>query len=715
MSTITSTGMGSGLDINAIVKSIVGAEKDPALAKMNKAEGQATAIISAYGLLNSELSSFKSSYKDLGRSSTFAAAAATSSDSSVLDTKLGIGAATGQWEFEVKQRAQAQTLVSSEANGFSATTDTIGEGTLVLSFGSYNYADADADKVVGFNIDANKPTEKIIIDATNNSLAGMRDTINKPENGYSVSASIINDGENYRLVLTNKETGEQNAVQMVAQDKDGVPITGGTGLDRFNYSASEQKMKQTSKAQDAHIVMNGISIKRDSNEVSSVIEGVTLNLNDITADGKKVTLTIKQDTSKVEEQVRAFVENYNNTIAKMNELTIYNGPALKNGRPTGIVNGALNGDSTVRNIQSSMRGALNTIVENIDGTVHSFADIGILTNRDGTLGFDGKDSDGKLIFPDILKKDMTGVANFFTASGAASDPFISFEKNSSLTKPGTYGVEVTQLATQGNFTGLDISGNFPLTIDDKNDTFKMRVDGFETEGTKSKPGITLSQGSYDSIGDLATELQSKINSDPNFVKNGISVRVIEDAGKLSFTSNKYGSESTVAFTGVDTSFLATLGIEKRAGTPGVNVEGVIDGKKAFGDGQFLLSENGDSTGLKLLIEGGLLGERGNVTYAEGLNTVMNDMLTGIIDSNISGSDGDVGFSKGIIDGKIDSLYKKNAGIAKQRETLALRMDKMEIRLFKQFNAMDMAVANMTNTKNYLASTLDALPGYTRNK
>lgn len=719
MSSITSTGMGSGLNINDIVKSIVGAEKDPALAKMIKAEGEATAIISAYGLLNSELSGFKSSYKELGRSSTFAAATATSSDSDILDAKLGIGAATGQWEFEVKQRAQAQTLVSSKANGFSAVTDPVGEGTLVLQFGSYN-KDANG-KFIGdtFTIDDNHPIEKITIDNTvdpktgvsNNSLAGMRDTINNGD--YSVSASIINDGENYRLVLTNKETGEENAVQMIAQDKegtDGVPITGGTGLDRFNFSASEQKMTQTSQAQDANIVMNGISITRDTNEVSSVIEGVTLNLNSAEVD-KKVTLTINQDTSKVEEQVRAFVENYNSTIAKMNELTAYNGSGTKSG--------VLNGDSTVRNIQNLMRGSLNTIVENIDGSIHSFADIGILTNRDGSLSFDGKDKDGISIFPDILKKDMAGVANFFTASGAASDQFISFESNNSLTKPGTYGIEVTQLATQGNLNGSDISASFPLTIGANNDSFKIRVDGFESTGTKENPGITLTQGNYASIDDLATELQSKINSDPNFVKNGINVSVIEDAGKLSIVSNKYGSSSTVAFMASDpvteADFISNLGFSGASSINGLNVEGKIDGKEALGDGQFLLSETGDSTGIKVLIDGGVLGKRGDVTYAEGMTTVMNDMLTGIIDRNISGSDGDVGSSNGIIDGKIDSLYKKNTDIANQKESLAYRMEKMEKRLFKQFNAMDMAVSNMNNTMAYLKSSLDALPGYTRDK
>ena len=86
MSSITSTGLGSGLDINSIVGAIVAAEKDPALSKMIKSSGKATAMISAFGMLNSDLSSFKSSYSDLGRSSSFSAATASSSDESILST-----------------------------------------------------------------------------------------------------------------------------------------------------------------------------------------------------------------------------------------------------------------------------------------------------------------------------------------------------------------------------------------------------------------------------------------------------------------------------------------------------------------------------------------------------------------------------------------------------------------------------------------------------
>jgi flagellar hook-associated protein 2 len=687
MSSITSTGLGSGLDINSIVTAIVGAEKDPALAKMTKSAAKATAQISAFGILNSELSTFKSSYKDLALSSTFSAAASSSSDSDILDAKLGIGAETGNWEFEVKQRAKAHTIVSSTANSFSSVNEPVGTGTISFRFGSYSEVGN-----TNFAVDADKPIETLTIDASNNSLSGMRDTIN--EGDYSVNASIINDGENYRLVLTSKETGEASAIELTVSDDD-TDNTDGTGLSRFTYSATDKNLEQTSVAQDAKIIMNGITITRDSNEITSVIEGVTLNLNGETEIGKTVKLSITKDTSKVEEQIQAFVDNYNTTITKMNELTAFNGE--------GSANGILNGDATIRNIQSLMRGVLNTQVDHIKGSVHSFADLGMLTARDGTLELDSKK------FADVLKNDMDSVADFFTASGAASNSLVSFDSNNSLTKPGTYGVEISQIATQGILTGADISTNFPLTIDATNDTFKMRVDGSLSND------INLSQGTYSSIEDLMTELQSKINSDANFIEKAIGVNIVENAGKIEITSNKYGSTSNVAFTEVGPSFLAGLGIGVESGTAGLDVEGKIDGVDALGDGQYLLSESGDSTGIKLLIESGALGDRGEVTFAEGMTVVMNNLLTGIIDKSVTSTSGDVDLSEGILDSKVDSLYKKITDLQRQEEDLTYRTDKLEARLYKQFNAMDMAVSALGNTRSYLTGALDALPGYTRDK
>lgn len=694
MSSITSTGLGSGLDINTIVTAIVDAEKDPALAKMTEAAVEATAKISSYGLLNSELSSFKSSYKQLGYDSSFAAATSTSSDSSILDATLGYGAETGQWEFEVNQRAQAHTLVSAEANVFTDVTDEIGEGIITLTYGTYSSVNNDNDT---FTADPDKTFETITISndidpitgKSNNSLEGLRDEINDADNNYSVSASIINDGTNYRLILTSKETGEKSAVELTATDISGNTIATNTGLDRFAYSATNKNLTETVVAQDAELVMNGITITSDSNDVTSVIEGVTLNLNSAEV-GKTVTLKIDSDTSEVEEQIQAFLESYNSAMSKMTELTAFNGVDASD-------NGVLNGDSTIRNIQSMMRGVLNTQMDHIEGSIHSFADLGMLTQRDGTLELDS----AKL--EEALKSDLKGVADFFTATGATTDSLISFESNDSATKAGTYAVEVTQLATQGALVATVAAG---LVMDDDNNSFQIRVDGYESSS------IDLTIGSYTSVDEMIIEMQAKINSDSNLKDNGISVKITNDAGKLSISSNKYGSSSTVAFTTSDTNFISNLGFSSSTTIAGLNVEGKINGISASGTGQYLLSESGDSEGIKLLIEGGALGSRGNVTYSEGLTTVMNDVLDSIIDTNVSESSGDVATSLGIIDGKIDSYYKKITDLEEQEETLTYRMDKYETRLYTQFNAMDIAVSNLNNTMSYLESALDALPGYT---
>lgn len=678
MSSITSTGLGSGLDINSIVSAIVDAERDPAIASMVSESAAATAAISAYGVLNSALSEFQDSYADLGRSSTFSAATSTSSNSDILDVTLGVGADIGSWQFEVQQKAQAQTIVSAADNSYAEATSEVGTGTITFSFGTY-------EDDGSFTANPDKEDETLVIDATNNSLDKLRDAIN--EGDYSVSASIVNDGNSYRLVLTNKETGEENAMQLTVSDDDGND-TDTSGLSSLVYSPTVKNSERTSEAKDAVIVMDGIEITRSSNEITSVIEGVTINVNDETEVGETVSINISADYTTVEEQINAFVESYNSTITQMNTLSAYGGESGSDG--------ALNGDSTIRNIKNQLRSVLNTTVTHSGGVVQSFADLGILTERDGTLTLDSD----KLTT--AMETDMDSIANFFTASGGASDALVEYTSKNSFTVPGTYDVEITQIATQGV---LELTApTFPITVDTSNDTFKMRLDGYLSED------IVLTAGTYNTAEEFITELQTQINSDSNFVENGLNVSILESAGLISITSNSYGSSSTVAITETEDT---GLGLVVGGGTNGVDVEGTINGASATGSGQVLTSDTGDSKGISVTVDGGDLGSRGTVTYSAGMTTMLNDILDGIIDSNISSSEGDIESSGSTIDGKVDALYKQIASLEEQQESLNYRMEKLESRLYDQFNAMDIAVSGLNNLMSYLEATLDSLPGYTR--
>lgn len=126
--------------------------------------------------------------------------------------------------------------------------------------------------------------------------------INKTDNG--VTASIINDGSAYRLVLTSKETGGSECHVQNHSRRTMMHNTDTGGLSRFAHGASNKNMKQTSVAQNAKIEMNGITITRSKNDRQRD-PGVTLNLNGVTETGKVVKLTIGKDTSTIESQIRA--------------------------------------------------------------------------------------------------------------------------------------------------------------------------------------------------------------------------------------------------------------------------------------------------------------------------------------------------------------------------------------------------------------------------
>ena len=813
MPAITSTGLGSGLKINDIVTGILDAEKVPVQSQIDRDAALATAQISALGSINSALSTFKDSYKDLSKTSTFSAVNISSSDESVVTAKANIGAQTGVFDITVKQKAESHSVASG---AFASPFDDIGTGTLTIRFGSYTSGsfvpNADATNTIiaihSDNLAENPNSDGIPEGPANNTLSTFRDSINaNEENG--LSASLINDGNGYRLVLTSDKTGENYAMVIVAsEDADNDDLDNNTGISRLNYNDNNKYLTQTVAAADAIIIMNGITINRDSNTIDSVITGVELNILDSKPD-ENIRLNINVDSSSVETEIKDFVENYNKLITQLNEFSNADGA---NGEE-----GVLVGDATVRTIENQLRNILNNRMDHLPGSIKSFANLGIFTNRDGTLEINETLSYLPK-FSEVLKDNLADVADFFTATGTTTDGQINFVSTNSATEPGTYTIEVTKLATQGSLTlGATLPADFsttPFVINESNNSFIVRTDLILSNEIK------LTKGSYTSESALIAEIQSQINSDATLKAKGISVNVAIENQQLVISSNTYGSSSVVAFTSLDksissnvefdftsppvdisststfdisvggalgsidiqgsyttedefstaltaeilsqtgetvtvsfidnkfvissedknivisnlgTTVIAELGVEDTsnasdlglsiiASAAGVNTEGKIDGVEAFGDGQFLLSESGDSTGMKIEILGGAIGSRGSVSFSEGTTVLLNELLLSIIDKKISSASDDVNSSSvenapvsTLLDAKTDALYKKLEQLDRQDEDLKLRMDKYEARLYKQFNAMDSAVASLNGTLNSLTSMLEQLPGYTRDK
>ncbi len=539
MATVETLGLGSGVLTTELMESIIAAEREASDSRLESEQELIEARITAFGEIQSLLSTMDSAVSALASPSEAASTTATSSNESILTATTSSSADPGTYTVEVQATAKAHALATS---AFDSSSEIIGTGKLVFSFGT-NIYDNDGN-IIGQEINPDQAGATIEIDESNHTLSGIRDAINNED--FGVTASIVNDGNGYRLLVTSDETGEEYAMNIQAQDANGNALSDGLAALAYNANQSAYtSMEQTSQGSDALLVVNGLEITRSSNDVNEVINGVTLNLKSADV-GTSVTITVAADTEQLAENIQAFVDAYNEYKTFTDEVTAYD--------TTSETGGVLLGDSTLRTIQSQIRSLLSQPITGLDGTSYrSLTELGVTSDQDNgyLLEFD------QSTFQTAMTEARSSVIGIMAKSGVTSDSQITYVNDSINTQPGTYDVVITQLATQAVYEGGSVSGmdfSSPVVIDDENDNFTINVNG--------KTGsVSLTQGSYDSADALARELALQINSSESIANNGYSVTVAYDETKQSFdiTSNTYGSSSQVYFTSVDTNTANTLG------------------------------------------------------------------------------------------------------------------------------------------------------------
>ncbi|HEC17348.1 MAG TPA: flagellar hook protein [Sedimenticola sp.] len=664
---ITATGIGSGLDIEGIVQQLVLAERTPVDQRLDSKEEDIQARITAFGSLKSGLSSFQSALADLTTAAGFQKTSVTSSNSSVFTATASGSVTPGDFSIEITSLAQSHKLASK---AFANTTDAVGTGVLTFRFGTY---DSGANT---FTANPDKTIETVTIDGTNNSLQGIRDAVNAADIG--VSASIVNDGSGYRLLFKSDDSGAANSLEVTVSDTGDSNDLDDAGLSQLAYDptaagvGSGKNLSQTSEAKDAAFSIDGLAMTRSTNTVTGAIEGVTLELKAQTS-GTPETLSVGQDKAAVSSMIGSFVSGYNTLKGVLESLAGYDA-ATQTG-------GVLMGDSLINGVGNQINTILSGAVSGLTGKYTALSQVGITTQADGTLELDDS------VLSAALNDNFDAVARVFAATGEPTDALINFTGASSATKAGDYAVTVTQLATQGSYTGAATSG-FPLTVDASNDTFEIKVDGVQS-GT-----ITLTQKSYASGTELAAELQSRINADSALKNASVDVVVSFNTDHFEITSSRYGSASKVEFTAVEGS---GLGLSVGAGTDGVDVAGTIGGVAATGSGRELRG-TGDADGLQLDVLGGALGDRGTVSFTRGVA----DQLDSSLDAYL-GTDN-------LIDMRTDGLDTTLDSISDQRDRLDERMLSLEARYRAQFTALDLLVSQLQSTSSFLTQQLSNLPG-----
>jgi flagellar hook-associated protein 2 len=671
MASVSSLGVGSGLDLGGIVTSLIAAERAPTEQRLNFKQEGLTTELSAFGIFRSSISLFQGASKALDTAMSGSTKSVTNSDDLVLSTTATSIATLGSYSVEVSALAKAQALATSSATAFEDVNDTIGTGALSISFGTttsgpYNFVQ-----------DTAKATQNITVSAENGNttLSGLRDYIN--ENDYGIQASIVNDGNGFRMVLVSEDTGAKNSMEItVSGDSVGSDIDN-DGLSQLAFNSLAQvSMTQTLAAEDAALTINGLDITRESNSVVGAINGVTLNL--LKADvGNVVNINVSENVNEAKSSITDFVETYNGLVSGITTLTNYDSE-------TGT-SGILNGDSIVRGFRSQISTLLTNRLSDLSGDIKSLVDVGITTKADGTFQIDSSALDN------ALKNNRLDVQALFSVQGLPSDSAIEYLSSTSDTMAGDFSVNITALATQGVYNGAAI--NAALTINSTNDEFAIKVDGVVSGS------IQLSSGVYADEAALASHIEAQINADSAIKFAGGLVSVVYDSGNNRFdiTSSKYGEASNIEFTTVDDSTSTDIGFSLGAGTSGTDVNGTINGFLATGNGQTLTSDLGLSKGLSLNINGGLVGSRGSVPFSRGLSSPIETLLTSYLEED------------GFISTRENGIKNSIDDITDQRAKLDLKLESLESRLISQFTALDILLAKFNSTSDFLTEQLANLP------
>lgn len=334
---LSSAGVGSGLDVDAIITALVNAKQAGPAQQISNQTTQLQSQEAGLTALSSSLSSIQSTLSALSSSITYNTYAATLGNTAMGSATTLPNAQPGTYSVEVDHLATAQ----SRTSGAYATGTAVGAGTLTVSVG-------------GKSMD-------ITVGATD-SISTIATSINQSTSNPGVQATVIYGSGGAQLLLTSTKTGVANGFTVSAGDDSS------SGLSAL---ATTLNTAGSHEASDASLSINGIAATSASNSVSGVLNGVTLNL---TGTGT-TTLTVSQDTSAVTSAVNDFVSAYNSYVSTVATLNSYD--------PDSKQAGVLLGDSTLMSVQRQINSVLSNSVAG--NSIGSLAALGIARNADGTL------------------------------------------------------------------------------------------------------------------------------------------------------------------------------------------------------------------------------------------------------------------------------------------------------------------------------------------
>lgn len=378
MATISTPGIGSGLDVQSIVSQLVALERAPIKQLQTQASTLQTRL-SLYGSIKSQISALGDAAARLSGANAWNVVTASSSNSAAVTASASAGALAGNYSIEVQQLARSQSTASASL----PAGDSVGAGTLTIELGSWGGG--------SFSPGGGTPVS-VVVAPGEDSLAGIANSINNANAG--VRATVVRDASGERLLMQSEATGEAAGFRITVIDDDGND-TDAAGLSRVAYdSGASGGMALSQAARNAQFSVNGVSLSSQSNRLADTLPGVTLQLSQVTS--QPLEITISNDRESIRKDLEAFVAAYNTLNSTLSSALRYD-EATKKGGP-------LQGDSTAVGLQNALRGMMRSVTAS--SPFSRLVDVGIELKSGGKLEIDSSRLDSAM-------SNLEGLQNLF--------------------------------------------------------------------------------------------------------------------------------------------------------------------------------------------------------------------------------------------------------------------------------------------------------------
>ncbi|MFZ4539268.1 flagellar filament capping protein FliD [Propionivibrio sp.] len=671
MATISSLGTGSGLELNTLLTSLMTAEQAPML-ELKKKEASSLARISSLGSLKSALSALQTAAYSMSPGTS----KATVADAAIANATADSTSTTASYSLTVSKLAKAQTL-GSEFFAL-ATTPLAASGTLKIEFGQYTSA---PDFTPPF-----PPRELYVTIEASATLTDIKNAINEnPANvtNHEVTASIVTVAGSSQLVLTSQKTGTASVMR----------LSGLTGADatKFNFNPEAPvvgTLAESAAASNAAFTLNGVAGSGTSNTLTSLIQGVTLNLTKETA--TPTTINVNNDV----------ISKFITQKATVADSTIASATAEPGAAASSY-------SLTVTNLAQAHR--LVTPGYGTGSSASTTIGTGSLKIEFGTIAGAAYAADAartKTITIDSSNNTLGGLRDAINASGA------------DMTASIVVGSAGAQLVLTGKQTGsssvMQLSGLAE---------FDYTPTGSTTDTLLETAGGQQAKDAVFTINGIAGS--SKSNTVTGMIE-GVTLNLTkETTTPTTFTvSNDNTTKLTAALTSFVSAYNSAATTMSTLGAYNITtkVAGALQGNSTLRNAQsmvrnqlFNITGGGNSAYQRLSDIGVSVGKDGTLSLD---TTKLNSAISADFSSvarmvSKAGSAFQTTYTalagtNGTITSAISGANSLIANNTKDQARLTLRLNAIETRYRAQFTSLDTLIAGMKSTSTYLTTQLTGL-------